>query len=157
MSIETLAEKVVNELKKNGLKVAFAESCTGGMLSSAITSVAGSSDVLEVSVTTYANRAKIEYTDVTEEILSTHGAVSEQTAVLMATGIRKRAKSDIGIGITGLAGPGGDERNPVGTVYISIDSIILNTKCQHFVFEGNRQKVREQATIEALKMIEDCF
>ena len=151
MSMETLAENVVVALKEKELKVAFAESCTGGMVSAAITSVVGSSDVFDMSIVTYSNLAKTEYTDVTDEILSLHGAVSEETAVLMASGIRKRSKSDIGIGITGFAS-GDDNEKSSGTVYIAL-AYKKDVTCKHFLFSGDRQSVRTQATMEALNML----
>ena len=88
--MNTHAINIVQALKSRGLRVSFAESCTGGMASAAITAVEGASEVLDLSLTVYADWAKVEYTDVTEEILAVHGAVSAQTAQLMASGIRKR-------------------------------------------------------------------
>jgi nicotinamide-nucleotide amidase len=140
---------IVQLLREKKLRVAFAESCTGGMASAAVTSVAGSSSVLDMSIVTYSNYAKIEYTDVTQAVLDAHGAVSEQTALLMASGIRKRAGADIGVGITGIAGPdGGTSEKPVGTVYIAV-----NDKVKHFVFSGDRQAIREQTIHQALDML----
>jgi PncC family amidohydrolase len=153
MSIESLAQDIVNSLKSKNQRAAFAESCTGGMVSAAITSVPGSSRVLDLSIVTYSNQAKIEYTDVTQEVLGKHSAVSSQTAQLMAQGIRARANADIGIGITGIAGPdGGTDEKPVGTVYIAV-----NDRIEHCVFTGDRQQVREQTTRQALEMLHDCI
>jgi len=125
------------------------------MVSAAITSAAGSSAVLDISVITYSNWAKIEYTDVTEEVLSLHGAVSKETAVLMASGIRKRSGADIGIGITGIAGPnGGSPEKPVGTVYVAIDSD-FDSQVRHFTFKGDRQTIREETTKQVLIMLQE--
>jgi PncC family amidohydrolase len=163
MKDDKLAQDVVQLLKEHGLRVSFAESCTGGMVSQAITAVAGASEVLDMSVVTYANWAKIECTDVTEEALAAHGAVSEQTAALMASGIRRHCKSDIGVGITGIAGPGGGipaRRNspgkPVGTIYIAIDRENFRT-VEHFAFTGERQSIRAQTCEQALLMLIDLL
>jgi nicotinamide-nucleotide amidase len=159
--VDKSAQDVVQLLREKNLRISFAESCTGGMASSAITSVEGASEVLDMSMTTYANRAKVEYTDVTDEILDTYGAVSSQTAMLMASGIRKRSKADIGVGITGIAGPGGGSpEKPVGTVYIAVDFGRDNIKVKHFVFAGktpenNRAVIREKTVIQALSMVKD--
>jgi len=156
-NIYKLAENLVKLLKEKKLKVSFAESCTGGMASSAITSVAGSSDVLDLSIVTYANSAKIKFTDVTQEILDKHGAVSSQTALLMAQGIRATSGADIGVGITGIAGPdGGTDDKPVGTVYVAVDNWD-RIQVKHFTFEGGRQQIREQTVKQALEMIQEII
>jgi PncC family amidohydrolase len=122
------------------------------MACGAVTSVEGASEVLDFSVVTYSNQAKIDYTGVTEEILSQNGAASERTASLMADGIRKRAASDIGVGITGIAGPGGGTpEKPVGTVYISVDNG-FKPMTERFMFGGGRQSVREQTVKQAMIM-----
>lgn len=150
--VDKLAQDVVQLLRQHNLRVSFAESCTGGMVSAAITSVSGASEVLDLSITTYANPAKIQYTDVTDEVLSVYGAVSSQTALLMAQGIKARADADIGVGITGIAGPdGGTVEKPVGTVYVAV-----NSNVKHFLFTGNRKEIREQTTIHALMMCRDA-
>jgi len=153
----------VKLLKEQGLRVSFAESCTGGMATAAITSVDGSSAVLDLSIVTYANSAKTMYTDVTDEVLEEYGAVSEQTAQLMSSGIKKRAMSDIGVGITGIAGPtGGSPQKPVGTVYIAIDSGEFQT-VKHFLFssppetKNKRQAIRIQTAVQALAMLIDLL
>jgi PncC family amidohydrolase len=151
MSIDRYAQDIVELLRQKNLRVAFAESCTGGMAVCAIVSVPNSSEVLDLSIITYADRAKIEYTDVTPAILAAHGAVSSETALAMASGIRKRAGSDIGVGITGIAGPGGgSSEKPVGTVYIAV-----NDRAELFRFNGDRQSIREQTTLQALRILYD--
>jgi PncC family amidohydrolase len=153
MDINILAETIVKELTNKGLKVSFAESCTGGMISSAVTSVPGSSRVLDLAVTTYADSAKIQFTDVTQGVLDEHGAVSSQTALLMASGIRRASKSDIGVSVTGIAGPdGGSDEKPVGTVYIAV-----NERVECFLFLGNRQEIRKQTTKQTLKMLQEIL
>ena len=118
---DSLEELVVRELSARGLKLATAESCTGGLLAKRITDIPGSSDVFEMGAVTYANRIKTMVLDVPEDMLERHGAVSEEVARAMAEGIRRKAGSDLGIGITGIAGPGGGTpEKPVGLVYIAL-------------------------------------
>jgi nicotinamide-nucleotide amidase len=117
-SLETVVGQL---LKARGWWVAFAESCTGGLATSRLTDVPGSSEYVERSIVAYSNRAKIELLDVPEVLIREHGAVSEQVAQAMAAGIRARAGVEIGVGITGIAGPGGgSEQKPVGTVCIAV-------------------------------------
>jgi PncC family amidohydrolase len=151
--INDSAQSVVDTLRKRGQRIAFAESCTGGLAAAAITDIPGSSAVLDMSVVTYADSAKIAYTDVTREVLDAHGAVSSETAKLMAAGIRARAGADIGVGITGIAGPdGGSEAKPVGTVWIAVDyGDVCDT--QRFNFAGNRRQIREQTVSRVLAML----
>lgn len=149
---ENIEEKVVKKLLERGKKISAAESCTGGLVSQKLTSVPGSSGCLDLGVVTYANEQKTKILDVKPETLERFGAVSPQTALEMCLGIKKLSGADIGIGITGLAGPGGGSREkPVGLVYIGIC-----TKDEHtafkFNFEGERQSIREQAAFEALRL-----
>jgi len=121
VDVETLEELVVQELRRTGKKLATAESCTGGLLGKRITDVAGSSEVFEMGCITYANAVKEQLLGVPHETLAAHGAVSEETARAMAEGIVRVSGADIGIGITGIAGPGGGtEEKPVGLVYIAL-------------------------------------
>lgn len=118
---ESLEELVVRELEKAGKTLATAESCTGGLLAKRITDVSGASQVFEMGAVTYANRIKEKVLGVSHETLEAHGAVSEETAREMARGIRLAADSDLGVGITGIAGPGGGTpEKPVGLVYIAL-------------------------------------
>ena len=114
------AEKLVGLLKKNKMHIAFAESCTGGLLAKLITDVAGSSDVFECGVVTYSNRIKTEVLKIPASLIEKHGVVSAPVAMNMAKSVRKLASADIGIGITGVAGPGPDGDIPEGTVHIGI-------------------------------------
>ncbi len=110
-------EKVVGKLIEKKLHISFAESCTGGMASAALVGVADASKVLDVSFVTYANDAKMKYLGVSSESISKYGVVSEAVAGEMACGVTREASSDVGVGITGIAGPlGGSEEKPVGTV-----------------------------------------
>lgn len=127
-SVSVLAEALVKTLAQRGMTIAAAESCTGGMVTAAITSVSGASAVLEYSAVTYANRIKEQMLGVRHETLSVYGAVSAQTACEMAKGIAAAADADMGLAVTGIAGPtGGTPEKPVGTVYIAV---FQNGKCE---------------------------
>ena len=134
--------------------VAFAESCTGGLATSRMTDIPGSSDYVERSIVAYSNRAKIELLDVPEALIAEHGAVSEPVALAMAAGIRKRTGVDIGVSITGIAGPGGgSEQKPVGTVCIAVDTDAASS-ARTFRFPGGREMVKAMSAnwaIDALR------
>jgi len=116
-----LEEQIGQVLIEKGLTVATAESCTGGLISSRLTDISGSSAYIRLNAVTYSNGAKMKLLGVSPEALDEHGAVSESVAEQMAQGIKELSQSDIGLGITGIAGPtGGSEQKPVGLVYISI-------------------------------------
>ena len=114
------AEKTVSLLKEKNLKLATAESCTGGMLSAFITSVSGVSEIFELGVTSYSCRIKNEILGVDSDILETKGAICEETAKQMAENVRKKAKSDIGVSVTGVAGPSPSEGHPVGYIFVGV-------------------------------------
>ena len=121
VDVESLEELVVGELAAQGKTLATAESCTGGLLSKRMTDVAGASAVFHMGVVTYANQAKEDLLGVSHETLERWGAVSSQTAREMAQGIVRRSQADLGIGITGIAGPdGGTAEKPVGLIYIAL-------------------------------------
>lgn len=128
IDIPNLQTAVVNKLLQKGRTIATAESCTGGLVSERITQIPGSSEIFGCGICSYANDIKQRVLGVAEETLSKYGAVSEQTAQEMAEGVRRLAKSDIGISTTGIAGPGGGtSEKPIGLVYIGIDSKELKT------------------------------
>ncbi len=113
-------EQLVSYLIRENKKIATAESCTGGLLASRLTDISGVSSVFEMGVVSYSNRIKTELLGVSKELLDSVGAVSEEVAKEMSKGVCKRADADIGVGITGIAGPtGGSPEKPVGTVWIS--------------------------------------
>jgi nicotinamide-nucleotide amidase len=147
-------EEVVSEaLVAKGWRIAAAESCTGGLLTKRLTDVPGSSRYVERSFVTYSNEAKQQLLGVSAEDLARHGAVSAQVAEQMAQGARKKAKVDVGVSITGIAGPdGGSEEKPVGTVYIAISSA-LGDAVRHHRFMGTRATVRERAAQTTLDML----
>lgn len=152
---ETLEQVVVRTLRERRLSVATAESCTGGMLASRITSVPGSSAVFPGGVVTYSNRIKNEILGVSEDILAQVGAVSREVAEAMAKAVRERFHVDYGIGITGIAGPeGGTPDKPVGLVWIAIAErdCVVSERNQYL---GIRQEVRYRSTQTALTMLRD--
>ena len=140
-------------LREQRLTIAVAESCTGGLLASRLADVPGSSEYFDRGVVCYSNQAKTDMAGVPEALIREHGAVSEQVAEAMAAGIRERARTNIGIGITGIAGPGGGTpEKPVGTVCIAV---IVNeqTRIRTFPFVGGREMVKFQATQAAMNML----
>ena len=145
------------KLQDKGWMIATAESCTGGMISAHITDVSGSSAYFDRGFVTYTNQAKIQMLGVRVETLDKHGAVSEETAAEMAIGAVKHSNANISMAVTGIAGPGGGTPDkPVGLVYIAC-AIDEHVKVQKCMFEGDRQKVREQTCATALKMALDAI
>ena len=159
--LDKIAENVVQLLKNSDYSLSTAESCTGGLISGAITSVAGSSSVFGYGVCTYANEAKMKLLGVRAETLDSVGAVSEETAMELAAGIRTLSGSDYGIATTGIAGPdGGTAEKPVGTVWIGFSSKD-KTYAERFIFDGKtfpeetdkRQAIRLEAVYTALSIV----
>ncbi|HWI18181.1 MAG TPA: competence/damage-inducible protein A [Vicinamibacterales bacterium] len=149
----TILEAVTGRLlRERGWWVAFAESCTGGLATSRMTDVPGSSEYIERSIVAYSNRAKVELLDVPEELIAEHGAVSEPVALAMAAGIRKRTGVQVGVGITGIAGPGGgSEQKPVGTVCIAVDG--GEGTVRTFRFPGGREMVKQMSANWAIDLL----
>jgi len=148
-----LPHVVVGLLRERGLTLALAESCTGGLLSARLTDVPGASAVLERGFVTYSNRAKVEETGVDPALLERHGAVSEEVAAALAAGARRVAGADVGVGITGIAGPdGGTAEKPVGLVFVAASGA-AGTRVRRSIFPGGRERVRFQATQVALEML----
>jgi nicotinamide-nucleotide amidase len=147
-------EQVVGDLLSAATKtIAVAESCTGGLITSRLTDVAGSSRYVERAIVSYSNSAKTELLGVPAELIATHGAVSEAVALAMADGIRSRARVDVGVGVTGIAGPGGGSpEKPVGTVAIAAVTA-GETRSRVFRFLGEREPVKFQASQAALDMV----
>jgi nicotinamide-nucleotide amidase len=153
MEIDTLLiREVVHALKRQGLMLATAESCTGGWVAQVITSVAGSSEWFERGFVAYTNLAKREMLGVSTTILSRYGAVSEQTARAMAEGALTHSHAQVALAITGIAGPsGGTPEKPVGTVCFAWAVKKRDTISRKQVFSGDREAVRRQAVIAALQ------
>ncbi len=147
-------QKIVSLLKKKNLKLAIAESCTGGMLSSAITSVSGSSKVFTMGLVTYSNHAKTSVLKIPKQIIKRNGAVSVQCCLAMVNNLSKISKSKVCISVTGIAGPkGGSKQKPVGLVYIGLKigkKVIVN-KCN---FKNNsRAFIQKQTVKKALNLL----
>ncbi len=149
-------EVLVGELLvQHNLTLAVAESCTGGLVCHRITNISGSSRYLLGGVTSYANEAKVSLLGVSQETLDTFGAVSAETVLQMARGVRAALAADIGISTSGIAGPtGGTEEKPVGTTWIGFSSA-SGEEARHFLFQGERLAVKEQAAEAALQLLAD--
>ena len=152
--MKELSKTIVKKLIKKRLKISFVESCTGGLLSSAITSVNGSSKVFIIGLVAYSNRSKINLLKVSKNIVKKYGAVSEQVCLAMLKNVSKIAKTKMSVSITGIAGPsGGTIKKPVGLVYIGIKS---NKKIhvKKFLFKNKgRLFIQNAAVNSSLKMI----
>ena len=150
----SLNKKLVSILRKKKFKLAIAESCTGGLLSSSVTSVSGASKVFSMGFVTYSNKAKINILKVPKKIIQKHGAVSIQCCLSMVNSLSKISKSRICISVTGIAGPkGGSKQKPVGLVYIGIkkDRIV---KINRYIFKNRGRNYIQKATVnKALKLI----
>ena len=152
--MKNLANKLVKKLIQKKLKISFAESCTGGMLSSTITSISNSSKVFTLGLVTYSNKVKIDILKVPKKIISRYGAVSNQCCLSMVKNLSKISKANISISITGVAGPnGGTKLKPVGLVYIGIkkgNKIII----QKNLFKNkNRISIQKATTTKVLKSV----
>ena len=149
-----LNKKIVSILKKKKLKLAIAESCTGGLLSSSITSISGASKVFSMGFVAYSNQVKTKILKVPKKIIQKHGAVSIQCCLSMVNNLSKISKSKLCISVTGVAGPkGGSKQKPVGLVYIGIkkDKIV---KVNRYVFKNRGRNYIQKATVnKALKLI----
>ncbi|WP_118182210.1 CinA family protein [Paraburkholderia phosphatilytica] len=149
--VHQLAIRVGNKLRDERLMLATAESCTGGMVATAITDISGSSGWFERGFVTYSNQAKTEMIGVPSDLIERYGAVSEPVARAMAEGALRNSRAQISVAITGVAGPGGGtETKPVGMVSFSWSNR-LQTKVETIVFKGDREKIRTQAAAHALR------
>lgn len=155
--MESIGAILCKNLLEKELKLATAESCTGGLIAAEITSISGASGCFDCGVVTYSNEQKYKLLGVSQKTLDKYGAVSEETALEMCMGIKKLADADIGISVTGIAGPtGGSDDKPVGTVWIGICSNDTH-KAVKFLFDGNRDEVRRQTVNMALNMANDII
>lgn len=155
--IHELAQELGHALLLRKFRCAVAESCTGGSLAAAITEIAGSSQWFERGFVTYSNDAKTDMIGVPPEIISAHGAVSEETACIMAQGAVLNSLADVSVAITGIAGPGGGTaEKPVGTVWIAWATNFQPIRVQCYLFKGDRAAVREQAVQVALEGLIKC-
>ena len=152
--MKKLSQKVVKLLSKKRLKISFAESCTGGLLSSSITSISGSSKVFTIGLVTYSNQAKINILKVPKRIIIKHGAVSYETCLSMVKNLNKISKTNISVSITGVAGPkGGTKQKPVGLVYIGIKKG-NKTMVKKFLFKSKKRNSIQRSTVNnALNLV----
>lgn len=152
-----LEERIGRILKEKSLKIAVAESCTGGLIANRITNVQGASEYFEMGFVTYSNDAKELFLFVPEEMIAMAGAVSYEVAQLMAQGVRELTDVDVALSVTGIAGPGGGTpEKPVGTVYIGLagkEGVFV----RKFLFSGDRIEIKQQTSEEALKMVLDVL
>lgn len=154
---DILEAQVARALLAKGYRISTAESCTGGLISHRLTNIPGSSNYFDRGVIVYSNESKIDMINVPQDVIMKHGAVSEQTAKAMAEGVRDLAKTDIGLAVTGIAGPGGDTmEKPVGLVYIALASI-RPTLVEKFNFNGGRQEIKKKTSDAALNMVLDVL
>jgi PncC family amidohydrolase len=149
--MQDIAKQIHKLLLKRNLTIAAAESCTGGLLSSMLTRYSGSSAYFVSGTVVYSNKAKRDLLRIPAKLIDSQGAVSKQVAIAMATNVRKLARADLGIAVTGIAGPtGGTAAKPVGTVYIAVASV-KKIICKRYNFLGSRSSIRSQAAIASLK------
>ena len=152
--MKKISQKVVKLLIKKRLKISFAESCTGGLLSSSITSVSGSSKVFTIGLVTYSNQSKIKILKVPKRIIIKHGAVSYEACIYMVKNLNKISKTDISVSITGVAGPkGGTKKKPVGLVYIGIKKG-NKTLIKKYLFKSKkRNSIQRSTASKALNLV----
>ena len=142
-----ISYKVVKLLSKKRLNISFAESCTGGLLASTVTSISGSSKIFTIGLVTYSNQAKIKFLKVPKKIILKHGAVSYETCLSMVKNLNKISKTNIAISITGIAGPkGGTKKKPVGLVYLGIITK-KNTNIHKLHFKKKNRKFIQKNTV----------
>ena len=152
--MKKLSQKIIKLLIKNRLKISFAESCTGGLLSSSIASISGSSKVFTLGLVTYSNQAKINILKVPKKIILKHGAVSYETCLSMVKNLNKISKTNISVSITGIAGPkGGTRQKPVGLVFIGIKNG-NKTLVKKFLFKSKKRNSIQRSTVnKALNLV----
>ena len=152
--MKKLSQKIVNVLRKKALKISFAESCTGGLLSSSITSISSSSKVFTIGLVTYSNQSKISLLKIPKKIISKHGAVSYETCLSMVKNLNKISKTNISVSITGIAGPkGGTKKKPVGLVFIGIKKG-NKTLVKKYLFKNKKRSSIQRVTVnKALNLI----
>ena len=152
--MKKISQKVVKLLSKKRLKISLAESCTGGLLSSSITAISGSSKVFTLGLVTYSNQEKINILKVPKNIIMKHGAVSHETCLFMVKNLNRISKTNISVSITGVAGPkGGTKKKPVGLVYIGIKKV-NKTLVKKYLFKNKKRNLIQKATVnKALNLI----
>ena len=153
--IYQLSQRLGLMLKENGLIVGTAESCTGGWIAQAVTMVPGSSSWFDAGFVTYSNQSKVQQLGVDPNLIDQYGAVSDVVVEKMLIGVLNRTRANCSIAISGVAGPdGGTEDKPVGTVWIGVGHEVKGLITRRFLFEGDRNSVRQQSVIESLSLME---
>jgi nicotinamide-nucleotide amidase len=151
------AEEVLNLCRRQGLRLATAESCTGGLLATLLTEIPGSSRVFDRGFVTYSNEAKLELLDVSADLINWHGAVSDEVAIAMAQGALRRSRADLAVSVTGVAGPsGGTAEKPVGLVFLACmrgEEKPIRSRLD--LGERRRNEIREAAVREALRLLRE--
>jgi nicotinamide-nucleotide amidase len=151
------AATLIDLYRTKNLRIAAAESCTGGMIAAAITDIAGSSDVFERGFVTYSNEAKTELIGVPAELIAHHGAVSVHVAREMAAGALRHSRADVAVAVTGIAGPGGgSDAKPVGLVYIAVARRGADPAIERHQFHGDRAAIRRATVERALEMLAEA-
>ena len=152
--MKNLTNKVVKKLIKKKLKISFAESCTGGLLSSSITSISGSSKVFNLGLITYSNKAKVNILKVPNKVIKRYGAVSKECCLSMVKNLSKMSKANISVSITGIAGPnGGTKLKPIGLVFIGIKKWNKITIEKNLFKNKNRLEIQKATVITSFKLI----
>ena len=152
--MKKISQKIVRLLKKKRLKISFAESCTGGLLSSTITSISGSSKVFTLGLVTYSNQSKINTLKVPKKIIMKHGAVSYETCLSMVKNLNRISKTNISVSVTGIAGPkGGTKQKPVGLVFIGIKKGNKTLVKKHLFKNKKRSSIQRATVNKALNLI----
>ncbi len=152
--MKNLSQKIVKLLSKKNIKISFAESCSGGLLSSFITSISGSSKVFTLGLVTYSNQAKIQILKVNKKIIRKYGAVSHECCLAMVKNLSKISKANINVSITGIAGPkGGTKKKPVGLVYIGIKIGNKTIITKNLFKSRNRISIQKATVKKALNLI----
>jgi len=152
--MKNLANKLVKKLIRKKLKISFAESCTGGLLSSIITSISGSSKVFNLGLVTYSNKAKVDILKVPKKIINKYGAVSSECCLSMVKNLSKISRANISVSITGIAGPkGGNKLKPVGLVYIGIKKGNKISIQKNLFKSKNRISIQKSTTLKVLKTL----
>jgi nicotinamide-nucleotide amidase len=156
LNAHSLEAQVVRLLAERALTLAVAESCTGGLIGHRLTNVPGSSACFLGGVVAYHDRAKVDILGVDEDMLSREGAVSEAVAAAMARGVRRLLDADLGVGVTGIAGPsGGTPEKPVGTVFIALADRSGETVARRYRWEGDREENKARSAQAALELVKD--
>lgn len=151
--VDNAARMLLDRFRAAGLRLATAESCTGGLIAAALTEIAGSSDVLERGFVTYSNEAKTELLGVPDALITKHGAVSAEVARAMAEGALAHSRADLALSVTGIAGPGGGSvEKPIGLVYIGGGRLGQAATAERHLFAGDRGAIRRQSVAAALAL-----